>query len=90
MPSSIISYAQRDYSNGGVYGQLMEFVGVSQPSYVYTKSVSILSRYQCMKHKLPELLREKFDEHLSERQNMENSGWHRLYDCGCMKFKWEA
>ena len=80
---SIISYADRRYSNGNLYEQLgFELKGISQPNYWYVKGFEKLSRYQCQKHKLKSILGNDFDENMSESDNMMKNGWNRVYDCG--------
>ena len=81
--SSIISYACRKYSIGNVYEKTgFDFIENSKPSYVYTKDNIILSRYQCQKHKLKNLLGNEFDSNLSEKENMIKAGYHKVFDCG--------
>ena len=57
-------------------------VNCSYPNYWYVKGGKCLSRYQCQKHKLPELLGESFDPKLTEVENMIVNGWLRVFDCG--------
>ena len=80
---SIISYADRRYSDGRVYEAIgFRRIGVSNPGYLWIKGTSYLTRYQCQKHLLPELLGGMFDPNLSEYQNMTDCGWSRIFDCG--------
>lgn len=83
-PKSIISYANRRWSNGRLYEKLgFTKIGESEPNYFYTKDCfKLLSRLQCQKHKLPELLGDLFDENLTEQENMLKAGYRILYDCG--------
>ena len=79
---SIISYADRRYSNGKLYEAIgFELIGKSQPNYFYVKGTQKLSRYQCQKNKLKKLL-DNFDEKLSENENMQLNGYNKIYDCG--------
>lgn len=80
----IISYANRRWSDGGLYQKLgFEYIGDSEPSYYYvdTKRSKILHRSTFMKHKLVNIL-ENFDPNLSEVDNMYNHGFRRIWDCG--------
>lgn len=80
---SIISYADRRYSNGNVYERLgFRLVGVSQPNYWYVKGFEKLPRYACQKGKLPALLGETFNPEWSESENMIFNGYEKIYDCG--------
>nr|DAT00646.1 MAG TPA: endonuclease-like protein [Caudoviricetes sp.] len=81
---SIVSYANRRFSKGGLYEKLgFVRIGASTPNYWYVKNGTICySRTQCQKHKLKSLLGDSFDETLSEVVNMRNSGYYQLFDCG--------
>ena len=80
---SIISYADRRYSNGNLYERLgFERIGVSEPNYWYVKNFDKLSRYACQKSMLPALLGAGFHLEWSEYENMMYNGWNRIYDCG--------
>lgn len=81
-PKNLISYADRRWSVGNLYDKLgFSKVGVSVPSYSYVKNGRRLSRIGFQKHKLNKIL-EKFDENLSEVENMKNNGYFRIWDCG--------
>jgi hypothetical protein len=87
---SIITYAHLDYSHGGAYdavGFTKEHVTVAGMFYV--KGDKRHRREKFMKHKLPDIL-ENFDPNLTERENMEAHGFKRLYDCGSIKYTWQA
>ena len=88
-PTSIISYANRRFSNGSIYNLLgFELKGTTNPNYYYIKGNQVLSRYKCQKHKLKDLL-ENYDDNLSEYQNMINNGYVRLFDCGNLVFQYK-
>ena len=80
-PKSIVTYADRRFSQGNLYFMLgFTFSHFSSPNYFYTKNNELLTRYQCQKHKLKNIL-EKFDEKLSESENMYLNGYNKIYDC---------
>jgi hypothetical protein len=82
-----ISYANRRWSNGGVYNKSgWEVESLSEPSYWYFKGKKLFHRSSFQKHKLKNILQD-FDENHSEWQNMMNAGWDRVYDCGTIKFR---
>ena len=91
-PRSLVSYADRRWSNGGLYESLgFSLKGKSRPNYWYHKpsrEFLLESRVKYQKHRLPSLL-EKFDETLSERENMRNNGFFSIYDCGNLVFRKE-
>ena len=88
-PSSIISYANRRFSNGSIYNLLrFKLKGTTNPNYYYIKGNEVLSRYKCQKHKLKDLL-ENYNDTLSEYQNMINNDYVRIYDCGNLVFEYK-
>lgn len=79
---SIISYADRRYSNGNMYETLgFDFQGYTKPNYFYVKGLERYNRMKFQKHKLPQLL-ENFDPNKSEGENMIEHGYNKIYDCG--------
>ena len=79
---SIITYADRRWSQGKLYEKIgFSFLHASAPSYFYVKSQHRFSRIMFQKHKLKDEL-EKFDESLSEVENMKMNGYTRVFDCG--------
>ena len=86
-PLSIITYADKRWSQGNLYFNLgFTHKGDSSPNYWWTKSSVKLSRYECQKHKLKNILGDNFDEKLSENENMSLNGYYKIYDCGNMIF----
>lgn len=82
-PKSIISYCDRRYFTGDSYLKLgFKLDHISKPSYFYVKNNEVLTRYQCQKHKLQNLLGDKFDPQLSETDNMLANNYFKLYDFG--------
>lgn len=55
---------------------------LTKPNYIWWRGSTVLKRYHTMKHKLPTLLGQGFDELLSESENMKNNGYYRVYDSG--------
>lgn len=77
---SIISYADRRWSSGGLYKALgFSSIGNSAPNYKYYKGKESLSRYACQKHKL---VAQGYDATKTEAQIMETRGYTKMYDCG--------
>ena len=84
-PESVISYSDKSFNTGNLYNMLgFEYSHTSSPNYKYISERDnlILSRYQCQKHKLSNLLKDNFDENLTETENMYNNGFHKIFDCG--------
>ena len=89
-PESLISYANRRWSQGNLYKTLgFEFIGSTEPNYWYFtrryEREGIFSRLEFQKHKLKDKL-PNFDPELTEMQNMMNNGYRVMYDCGNLKF----
>lgn len=83
---SIVTYADRRYSTGGLYYSLgFTLSHISKPNYRYYKKFTSLSRYDTQKHKLKELL-PIFDESLSEAENLKANHYHKVYDSGNLVF----
>ena len=82
-PKSLITYADRRYSQGNLYFKLgFIFDHFSSPNYFYcNNNLNILSRIECQKHKLNKILGDKFNKDLSERENMYLNGYNKIYDC---------
>lgn len=89
-PNSVISYADKRYSEGYLYSKLgFEFIRDSTPNYFYVNgSRKTISRYSAQKHKLEKLLGDKFDPAISETENMLANGFHKVYDCGNKVYLW--
>jgi hypothetical protein len=88
--SSIISYADRRWSDGNLYKQIgFDFLHNSKPNYYYVTGTERHSRNKYQKHKLKEIL-PIYDSILSEKVNMENNGYYRIYDCGNSVWKYKG
>lgn len=89
-PSSIISYADRRWSTGKLYKSIgFTLNHISKPNYWYFKtsdSSKLYNRIKFQKHNLKKLL-PKFDESLSEVENMVLNGYDRIFDCGNLVFE---
>lgn len=87
--SEIISYIDRSKFNGNSYNKIgFKVVSETSPSYKYYKHNIELNRIAAQKHRLPELLGDKFNSSETESQNMIRNGWLQVYDCGTIKVQW--
>jgi hypothetical protein len=92
---SVISYADRRWSSelSNIYQKAnFRFLHNSAPNYKYFKinsTIKLLSRAQFQKHKLKGKL-DFFESSLSEYENMLLNGYHRIWDCGNMVYKWKS
>lgn len=79
----LISYVDRRYFTGSSYKRV-GFVldGVTPSNYWYVKDGKILNRLATQKHKLPDLLQDKFDPSLTETENMQRAGYFKFTDSG--------
>jgi hypothetical protein len=79
-PNEIISYADRRWSNGGLYDTLgFTKIRVNKPNYWYVIGKERKHRFNFRKDKL---VREGFDADKSEHQIMLERKIYRIYDCG--------
>lgn len=88
-PESVVSYANRCWSNGNLY-RTLGFIDVTpdqlNTGYFYVKNNKRYHRSNFTKKRLISM---GYDQALSERQIMENNGYHKVYDCGNYKFLWQ-
>jgi len=90
-PSSIISYADRRWSNGNLYSQLgMVLTGISKPRYWYMAKTDYLHLYHRSNYtkarihiKYPEV-----DMSRTEWDIMQEKGYDRIWDCGQLVYTW--
>lgn len=84
---TIMSYCNLAKFTGKVYETLQfKYLYTTEPNYVYVKHKTVLTRYQCQKHKLVE---QGFDENMSESQIMRQRGFNKIYDCGNAVYLYE-
>ena len=88
------TYADRRWSTkmDNVYEKIgFEYIGSSNPNYYYFhKENPILKhRFNFRKDQLDDKL-EDFDPNLTEWENMQNHDYDRIWDCGHLKYIWEA
>ena len=78
----IYSYADRRWSQGKLYEAIgFKLDGVTPPNYWYIVDKGRKHRFSYRKSVLKNKLK-KFDENLSERENMKMNGYNRIWDCG--------
>lgn len=83
---SIISYSNLRFSSGDVYRKLgFTQLGRTNVNYFYAGHNKILTRNQCQKHRLKDLL-ESFDQSKTESENMRLNGYFKVFDCGNLIF----
>jgi len=88
-PNNIISYADKSFNTGNLYGMLgFEYINDSKPAYYYTKNyITFESRIAYQKHKLSNKL-SVFNPELTEWENMQANGYDRYWDCGTSVWEW--
>lgn len=85
-PTSLVSYADRRWSNGNLYKCLgFNLLRKSQPNYWYIKGDKRYHRIGFQKNKLSKIFT-TFNPSLTEEQNMKLAGYDRIYDCGNLVF----
>lgn len=87
-PEKVISYANRDWSNGNVYTKMgFSFVGMTEPGYFYAKGKRRFSRSQFTKDKL---VKSGADKTKSESMIMSQRGYLKIWDTGNLKYEWSV
>ena len=84
---SIISYADKRYSDGGLYKTLgFRLDGETEPSFMYVdiKNSKCYNRMNFQKQNLKQY--SEYDENLSEYEIMCLRGFDRIWDCGQYRF----
>lgn len=88
-PASIISYADRRWSIGNLYDRLgFKLYNKSKPNYFYIVNGRRMNRFNFRKSEL--VRKYGCPEDVSEHQFCMSQGWHRIYDCGCLCYRWDA
>jgi formylmethanofuran dehydrogenase subunit E len=88
-PKSIISFADRRWSNGGLYKKLgFTFDHCSKPNYFYVIGNVRKNRFNYRKS----VLVEKYGcpKSMTEKEFCRQQKWYRIYDCGTMVYKWAS
>ena len=81
--SSLISYADRRWSEGAVYEQEgFAFKGNTEPNYAWYKNLKKVSRYDAQRHRLETLFDKVYDPQLTESDIMRSEGYWKVYDAG--------
>lgn len=88
--NEFISYVDRSLFDGNGYVKAgFKLLDETPVSYFYWKSFGTrVSRVSAQKHKLPNLLKDKFNPTLTETENMLAAGYHKVEDCGTLKMKY--
>ena len=85
-PKEIVSYADKRWSNGGLYETLgFDLSHVNKPNYHYIINMKRKHRFNFRKHILK---KQGFDtENKTEHQIMLDRNIYRIYDCGTITYK---
>ena len=87
-PSEIISYCDRRWSQGNMYNMLgFELDHVSPPSYFYHIKDKRINRFSFRKSEL--IKKYNCPKEKTEKEFCFEQKWYRIYDCGCLCFKWK-
>lgn len=90
-PTSVLSYCDNRWFTGGSYlrnGYTLSHDSGVNYYYFKTDSTKLYHRLNFRKDRL-HLLLEKFDESLSEGENMSNNGYYRIEDAGNSVYVWQ-
>jgi hypothetical protein len=85
-PVKILSYANRDWSNGNLYKILgFKLLNITEPGYWYYKGRIKYNRFNFRKDIL---VKQGYDVNKTEFEIMDSKGYLRVWDCGNFKFEW--
>lgn len=86
-PKSIVSYADRRWSNGNLYDVLgFKLYNISKPNYFYVIDNKRKNRFNFRKSILTK--KYKCPQEMSERDFCKSQKWWRIYDCGALCYEW--
>lgn len=81
--ASVVSYCDLQFFTGATYASIgFRHVRDNQPDYAWVRGTTVVAKHDAQRKHLPNLLRDGFDPSLSERENMERSGYSKFWDCG--------
>lgn len=83
----IVSFADLRWSEGDVYykgGFTLD--KTLKPDYRYVIGNKTFHKFGFRRKSLPTILGKKFNPELSEMENMKNAGYHKIWNCGLMRF----
>ena len=85
-PESIITYIDRRYSQGSLYKELgFKFIENTEPNYWYfDKNEKVCHHHFKFNNNVS--VKQGFDDNKTEEQNMQESGYLKIYDSGNSKF----
>lgn len=88
-PDSIISYADRRWSNGNLYEKLgFRLKHATDPNYWYCNFNSLRRHHRYLFRKDRVVDRVEDGASKTEGQIMQELGYHRIYDCGSLRYEW--
>jgi hypothetical protein len=88
-PPSVISYADRRWSSGNLYRQIgFKELRSTEPGYAYFHPNRLAREYRFHFRKSRIKSMVEGGENMSESQIMKQLGYHRIWDCGSLKFVW--
>lgn len=86
-PQEVISFADRCWSDGGLYEKLgFSLYNTSKPSYSYVINKKRINRYNLRK----DVLVSKYGclKEQTEHEFCLSKNWYRIYDCGCLCYRY--
>lgn len=86
-PSNVVSYADRRWSIGKLYEKLgFILYNKSKPNYYYVIGNERKNRFNFRKSEL--ICKYNCPKDMSEYEFCLSQKWYRIYDCGCLYYKW--
>jgi hypothetical protein len=86
-PKSILTFADKRYSQGKLYNQLgFKKISETKPNYYYFKPNDMIRHYR-FNFRKDVLIRDGYDSNKTEKEIMFERKYLQIYDCGNMKFE---
>jgi len=87
-PKEIVSFADLRWSQGELYYKCgFELDKVLLPSYYYVHNNQRIRKEKFRHARMKKMTDFDYDPNETEKENTERNGYHRIYDCGLMRFK---
>jgi hypothetical protein len=83
-PKQIVTYADKRWSEGNLYHHLGFVMSRdTEPNYWYIDGLRRIHRFALRKN-------DQDDPNMTEWENRKAQGWNRIWDCGSIRFDWNA
>lgn len=78
----LYSYMDLRYFNGNTHNIIGNFIKRDLPEYFWCNGMKRISRHKIQKNTLHKIIKNDFDNTLSEDEILNDNGFFKIYDCG--------